>query len=545
MQGNRFHLFSGARRLFVIIALMALGVVLAAPTPLIPKSRAVLATATPSLSVQGYLAPGDTVRVNGGQFIPGETVTLSYDATAFATVVVRQRMGITGSQLGTFSASFTVPTSTTTGSHTFSAVAQPSGLTAQSAVTVNANWAQYGFTPTNTRLNPYETAINATNVSQLTVAWTFTATNVGMFSYNIPSVHDGSIYFSTIANNTTYRRNASTGALIWSVVSDNFPAGPQAPAISSSAISTVYTTGYYLNAFWASSGAMRWGTTTTYTVDDAPTLANGFVYVTTGGSLAAFHADGCGQWWCTAAWQYTDSLGSIVGTPAVANGLVYVGTTTGKLIVVDASTGVLQWVGTIATGDQFGPGAPVVDNGMVFIATGGLYASNSTLYAFPAAGCGSATCAPTWSAAVSQQFGIGAAVNLAVANGTIFVSSTDWHLYAFSESGCGSATCAPIWAGQTAGKIESAPAVANGVVYVGSYDDGAINAFNASGCGAATCAPIWTHTLGENVQGGPIVVNGMVYITSRHSLYAFHLPAASMAGRACHRGQSKHSLRAC
>ncbi len=546
MKENQFHRFSGARRLFAVIALVAFGLTSVASASLVLESRDALAASAPGLSVQGYLAPGNTVRVSGGQFIPGETATLSYDSTVFATVRVIQRLGITGSQVGGFSALFAVPTTTTTGAHTFTAVAQPSGLTAHLSVTVNANWSQYGFTATNTRLNPYETAINATNVSQFAVAWTFhIPTSTGLFIHNIPSVHDGSIYFSTIADNTTYRKNASTGAQVWSVQTPNYPTGEAAPAISSSAIPTVYTTGYYLRALLTSSGGTRWAANTQYEALAAPTLANNVVYVTdtATASLTAFNADGCGQWWCNALWQYTDSLGSIVGTPAVANGLVYVGTITGKLIVLDASTGALKWTGTIATGSSFGPGAPVVDNGMVYIAAGGLYASSSTLYAFPATGCGSATCAPSWSAAVSQQFGSGQAVNLAVANGTIFVSSTDWHLYAFSENGCGSATCSPIWAGQTNGMIESAPAVANGVVYVGSYDDGAINAFNASGCGSASCAPIWTHALGENVQGGPIVVNGMVYITTRHNLYAFHLSGASVARSQCHRGVLIHSYR--
>ncbi len=45
-------------------------------------------------------------------------------------------------------------------------------------------------------------------------------------------------------------------------------------------------------------------------------------------------------------------------------------------------------------------------------------------------------------------------------------------LYAFSA-----ATGQPLWSAATGGSIESSPAVANGVVYVGS-DDGSLHAFD-------------------------------------------------------------------
>jgi outer membrane protein assembly factor BamB len=476
--------------------------------------RGVQATPAPSFSVTaGYPAPGNTLRLDGEHFIPGETATLYYDATSFATVKVVQTLSIIGTYVGGFWLSFTVPTSTTTGQHILKAVAQPSGLTAQTTITVKANWTQYGFTSANTRNNPYETSISTSNVANLTVAWTYTDPNTaGLFTLNTPSVSDGSIFFMTIADNMTFANDASTGANIWSVVNLFFPTGDGEPAAFAG---TLYTTGYYLTAHAAASGVTEWTDTTQYDVPDAPTLSDGNLYVTSGGSLMDFSTGG------KPVWTYTDALGSIIGTPAVANGSVYVGTSTGLFIVVDAATGKLQWTGSVA---NFPSGPPVVDNGMVFIAVGNLYASSATLYAFDAAGCGSPTCNPAWTATIGQQFGQGAAVNLAVGDGTVFVSSTDWNLYAFAESGCGSATCSPIWKGQTAGRIESAPALANGVVYVGSDDDTSIHAFNALGCGSATCQPIWSYNVGTEVESSPIVVNGMIYVAPRgRTLYAFHL----------------------
>ena len=57
----------------------------------------------------------------------------------------------------------------------------------------------------------------------------------------------------------------------------------------------------------------------------------------------------------------------------------------------------------------------------------------------------------------------------AVANGVVFVGSRDNKVYAFPAS-C-STPCSPLWSSAaTGGGISSSPAVANGVVFVGSDD---------------------------------------------------------------------------
>jgi outer membrane protein assembly factor BamB len=69
----------------------------------------------------------------------------------------------------------------------------------------------------------------------------------------------------------------------------------------------------------------------------------------------------------------------------------------------------------------------------------------------------------------------------AVANGVVYVGSQDFYLYAFKAAGCGEqAICQPLWTAQTSNYINSSPAVANGVVYIGSTD-GRLYAFKAAG----------------------------------------------------------------
>jgi len=57
-----------------------------------------------------------------------------------------------------------------------------------------------------------------------------------------------------------------------------------------------------------------------------------------------------------------------------------------------------------------------------------------------------------------------------VANGVIYVGSYDYKLYAFKADGCGQPACSSLWTASTGNAVDSSPAVANGVVYVGSWD---------------------------------------------------------------------------
>ena len=70
----------------------------------------------------------------------------------------------------------------------------------------------------------------------------------------------------------------------------------------------------------------------------------------------------------------------------------------------------------------------------------------------------------------------------------------------------------------TGGDIDSSPTVANGVIYVGSYD-GKIYAFDAK-----TGTDLWSFATGARITSSPIVLDGILYVGSTdHTLYAFHM----------------------
>lgn len=203
-------------------------------------------------------------------------------------------------------------------------------------------------------------------------------------------------------------------------------------------------------------------------------------------------------------------------SPAVANGVVYVlsGGLLGALFAFDAANGgAYLW-----NGYTIGTGSPAVDNGMVYV--GDRY---GTMRAFDANGCGSSYCSQLGSL---SGFG-GFESSPAVSNGRVFVGSDDNNLYVFeaSDQNCQS-ICGPLWSANLAGPVHSSPAVANGVVYVtagNSAIGGQLYAFDANCSGPSCSTPLWTGAInGSNPTSSPEVANGVVYVTSDDgNLYAF------------------------
>jgi outer membrane protein assembly factor BamB len=77
----------------------------------------------------------------------------------------------------------------------------------------------------------------------------------------------------------------------------------------------------------------------------------------------------------------------------------------------------------------------------------------------------------------------------------------------------------PVWFYTTGAVIESSPAVANGLLYVGS-EDGKLYAFDAT-C-RKDCLPLWSYTTGDAIESSPAIANGLLYVGSYDGkLYAF------------------------
>ena len=111
----------------------------------------------------------------------------------------------------------------------------------------------------------------------------------------------------------------------------------------------------------------------------------------------------------------------------------------------------------------------------------------------------------------------------AVANGVVYIGSADGYVHALNAS-----TGVQLWRYNADAEVYTAPAVSNGVVYVGSLR-GTIYALNAS-----TGAKVWSYTAAGFYISDPTIVNGVVYISvgdvSGHgNHYAFALGAQASA----------------
>jgi outer membrane protein assembly factor BamB len=218
----------------------------------------------------------------------------------------------------------------------------------------------------------------------------------------------------------------------------------------------------------------------------SPAVVNGIVYVgSMDGYLYAYDArTGLHNWVALKASSY-----GIESSPAVVNGIVYVGSMNGWFYALDALNGQQKWA--TPTGNAISS-SPVVVNGIVYVGS-----TNHKLYAFDALNGQQKWVVSTGGAIASSP---------AVAYGMVYISSDDHKLYAFNASNGEQQWAA--FTGNTTESSLSSPTVANGMIYVGSEDDN-LYAFNALNGHLQ-----WTFFAGHGIRSSPAVANGKVYFAA-------------------------------
>ena len=264
------------------------------------------------------------------------------------------------------------------------------------------------------------------------------------------------------------------------------------------------------------------------------------VYVSTGDGTLYKLAANTG----TAAWHSQVTDRNLPAAPAVTNGVVYFGTLDGNFYALNGSTGQPLW--HIQLGDNI-TSSPVVVNNVIYASSdnGYIYALNSTngsiLWRFDA-GVGNETVATRNVAVVngvvygtssdltnhSYLFAINASTgqqiwrvkvpnqlftSVQVVNNVVYLASsaiaqaggpstTDSYVYGYDAN-----TGTQLWiSGKIDNVIPSAPAVSNGVVYIGDQDT-FVYAFNAT-----TGALLWRHQLNGPITTSPIIANGAIFV---------------------------------
>jgi len=190
----------------------------------------------------------------------------------------------------------------------------------------------------------------------------------------------------------------------------------------------------------------------------------------------------------------------------MANGMVYANSEGDQSVyALDANTGMVRWQ---FTGAQFGyefPEAPILEHGVVYVVFGRnqpFGSTHSSVYALDAT-----TGAVRWSVHDSAN----AYSAPAVVDGVIYLGSTAGYVAALDAT-----TGVARWRSSMDVAADSLPAVANGAVYVAA-SDGSVYALNAQ-----TGAQRWRYQTdgAQGLQPSPVVANGAVYVSSSQFLYA-------------------------
>lgn len=171
----------------------------------------------------------------------------------------------------------------------------------------------------------------------------------------------------------------------------------------------------------------KWAFKTGGPVVSTPAVADGVAYVGSADTFlyAVRLTDGA------ELWKASTGLG-VESSPAVAGGVVYVGSRDGKVYAFDARTGAVRW--TFATAGERRFTAP------------GIHGIQPRTEMMP----------DPFDVFLSSP---------TVVDGTVFIGSGDHHVYALDA-----ATGAQRWTFETGDVVHASPAVVNGVVYIGSWD---------------------------------------------------------------------------
>jgi outer membrane protein assembly factor BamB len=208
--------------------------------------------------------PTAAISVSGTGFADAEAIDVYVDTTDTLLLV--------SSATGAFSGSVTIPATASPGAHYVTAIGRRSGDAAQKAFTVSTNWSEFHFGNGRKGLNPYENVIDATNVSDLDIAW-YAATGGEIFSS--PAVTNGAVYVVS-ADDKLYAYKATTGALLWSATTGG--AIVSSPAVANGVV-YLGSTDDNLYAYKATTGAPLWSATTDSSIQSSAVVANGVVYV--------------------------------------------------------------------------------------------------------------------------------------------------------------------------------------------------------------------------------------------------------------------------
>jgi outer membrane protein assembly factor BamB len=233
-------------------------------------------------------------------------------------------------------------------------------------------------------------------------------------------------------------------------------------------------TGVYESAGPTQFKGVKWSFKTGGAIVGSPVIADGVVYITSlSGYLYAIDQETGKE-----KWNFKSRM-PIASTPTINAGSVYFVSSAGSLAALDIATGKPKWVFATEFERKF---------------------EAKNLHGYPSA---AQTIPDAWDLWTSSP---------AVANGKVYFGSGDGNVYAVTAD-----TGIEVWKVQTKDVVHASPAVYNNTVYIGSWDSSLYALNGESGEEKWTFQAGQDNTIHNQVgfQSSPAVVDGTVYVGCR------------------------------
>jgi outer membrane protein assembly factor BamB len=360
------------------------------------------------------------------------------------------------------------------------------------------DWPQARYSPAHRGVNPFETILSPSTVGGLHQIWANDLSDQVLFG--APSVASGVVYLGTF-DGVLRAMDAATGSSLWDSQLDG--GLEDAPAVVNGRV-YVHSSAGTAYALDAATGSVVWTATVGHavsplTVVHGTVYANGYDAPQFTGRLFALEAATGAELWSTLLVSLTNSA------PTVAGGRVFVADESGTVQAFDATTGVQLWVHNLNPREVFQLSTPAAAGRSLFVGS----VARSSVYALD-----QATGATLWTALL--QRGDHMDSSPAVANGVVYIGGYR-NTYALDAR-----TGAVIWTARGVAAYGLGVAYANGVLYVASDSLYALEAATGSTLFQATFDPLYSYS-------SPVVANGTVVVGADPTysgpgvLYAFGL----------------------
>jgi outer membrane protein assembly factor BamB len=301
-------------------------------------------------------------------------------------------------------------------------------------------------------------------------AWRY---DTGRFLRSSPAIAGASAYVGT-ADGYLIALDLLTGLPRWRFDLGGYPVS-SSPAVADRMV--FVGSGYNVFAIDADRGTERWRFPMTYAGESSPTVADGVVYVASKEHFLYALDALTGE----KQWSYrTDGL--IFGSPSVSDELVLLGGDDGDVFAIDRETGISRWTYSAGSGIYssiaIGDGRAIVtldDRSVIALDLEG----GDLLWEYP----------------------VGGPASPAVAEGLVYVGSSDGALYALA----GSAGGPPAWLFPTGSSTVLSPVVVDDTVYLAAGP-------TLFALDRETGEEQWRYPIGDDAATEPVVVDGLLYL---------------------------------